>query len=149
MKTSDKGVSLIKEFEGFESKAYPDPKTGGKPFTIGHGTTKYPSGRPVSLGESCTKEQAMQYLRNDLSQFESAVTKAVTVPLNQNQFDALVSFTYNLGPGNLNKSTLLKKLNAGDYKAAADEFLKWVSPGSNVEAGLRRRRIAERTLFLA
>lgn len=149
MITSNKGVALIKEFEGFSAKAYPDPKTGGRPYTIGYGTTTYPSGKPVSPGESCTREQAEQYLRNDLKKFESAVSDTVHAPLTQGQFDALVSFVYNLGPSRLGSSTLLKKLEALDYAGAANEFLKWVSPGSNVEAGLRRRRTAERQLFLS
>lgn len=149
MQTSDKGIALIKEFEGFRSKAYPDPKTGGAPWTIGYGTTKYQAGRPVKSGDSVTTGQAELYLRNDVKQFESSVSSLVKVPLSQCQFDALVSFAYNLGATNLAKSTLLKKLNAGDYKGAADEFLKWVSPGSSVEAGLRRRRTAERSLFLS
>lgn len=149
MKTGDKGKALIKEFEGFEDKAYPDPKKGGAPYTIGWGTTRYPSGMPVKPGDTATKEKAEQYLANDLVKFEAAVTSAVKVPLTQNQFDALVSFTYNLGAGNLNSSTLLKMLNAGDYKGAADQFMRWVSPGSAVEAGLRRRRTAERALFLS
>ena len=160
MKTGNEGIALIKEFEGFSAKAYPDPKSGGKPYTTGYGTTQYPNGRPVTMGDVCTREQAEQYLRHDLKAFESAVSAAVTVPLKQGQFDAMVSIVYNVGSGSKAKSgiimlkdgkpsTLLRKLNAGDYKGAADEFLKWVSPGSNVEAGLRRRRTAERQLFLS
>lgn len=160
MQTSSEGINLIKSFEGLGLKAYPDPATGGKPYTIGHGTTIYPSGMPVKLGDTCTAQQAMDYLRNDLKKFEKMVDSAVTVPLSQGHYDAMVSIVYNVGPGSKTKSgiirlkdgspsTLLRKLNSSDYLGAADEFLKWVSPGSNVEAGLRRRRQAERQLFLS
>ena len=149
MQVSDAGIKLIKDFEGFSSKAYPDPKTGGVPWTIGYGTTKYPSGSPVKKGDSITPAQAELYLREDVKKFANSVDALVTAPLKQCQHDALVSFVYNLGATNFRNSTLLKKLNAKDYKGAAEEFLRWVSPGSSVEAGLRRRRTAERSLFLS
>ena len=149
MQVSDAGIELIKSFEGFRANAYPDPKSGGDPWTVGYGTTKFPSGRPVKKGDYVTPAQAEMYLREDVKKFASSVDALVTVPLKQCQYDALVSFVYNLGATNLRKSTLLKKLNAKDYKGAADEFLRWVSPGSSVEAGLRRRRTAERDLFLS
>ena len=149
MQVSDAGIELIKSFEGFRANAYPDPKSGGDPWTVGYGTTKFPSGRPVKKGDYVTPAQAEMYLREDVKKFASSVDALVTVPLKQCQYDALVSFVYNLGATNFRKSTLLKKLNAKDYKGAADEFLRWVSPGSSVEAGLRRRRTAERTMFLS
>lgn len=149
MQVSDAGIKLIKDFEGFSSKAYPDPKTGGVPWTIGYGTTKYTSGSPVKKGDSITPTQAELYLREDVKKFANSVDALVTAPLKQCQYDALVSFVYNLGATNFRNSTLLKKLNAKDYKGAADEFLRWVSPGSSVEDGLRRRRTAERSLFLS
>lgn len=149
MQVSDAGIELIKSFEGFRANAYPDPKSGGDPWTVGYGTTKFPSGRPVKKGDYVTPAQAEMYLREDVKKFASSVDALVTVPLKQCQYDALVSFVYNLGATNFRKSTLLKKLNAKDYKGAADEFLRWVSPGSSVEAGLRRRRTAERSLFLS
>lgn len=149
MQVSDSGINLIKSFEGFRAKAYPDPKTGGDPWTVGYGTTKFPSGRPVKQGDSVTPGQAELYLREDVKKFANSVDALVTVPLKQCQYDALVSFVYNLGATNFRTSTLLKKLNAKDYKGASDEFLRWVSPGSSVEAGLRRRRTAERNLFLS
>lgn len=160
MQISDKGIALIKNSEGFRGNAYPDPATGAKPYTIGYGTTVYPSGMPVKLGDRVTQEQADAYLRNDVKKFESAVSNAVKVKLTQGQFDAMVSIVYNVGPGSKNKSgiiqlkdgspsTLLRKLNSGDYSGAADEFMKWVSPGSSVEKGLRTRRAAERALFLS
>lgn len=149
MQVSDAGIELIKSFEGFRANAYPDPKSGGDPWTVGYGTTKFPSGRPVKKGDYVTPAQAEMYLREDVKKFASSVDALVTVPLKQCQYDALVSFVYNLGVTNFRNSTLLKKLNAKDYKGAADEFLRWVSPGSSVEAGLRRRRTAERSLFLS
>lgn len=160
MQMSDAGINLIKSFEGFRAKAYPDPKSGGDPWTVGYGTTKFTSGRPVKQGDSVTPGQAELYLREDVKKFAAFVDSAVTVPLSQSQYDAMVSIVYNVGPGSKNKdgiirlkdgrpSTLLRKLNAKDYKGAADEFLRWVSPGSSVEAGLRRRRTAERDLFLS
>ena len=149
MQVSDAGIELIKSFEGFRANAYPDPKSGGDPWTVGYGTTKFTSGRPVKKGDYVTPAQAEMYLREDVKKFANSVDALVTVPLKQCQYDALVSFVYNLGATNFRNSTLLKKLNAKDYKGAADEFLRWVSPGSSVEAGLRRRRTAERSLFLS
>lgn len=149
MQVSDAGIELIKSFEGFRANAYPDPKSGGDPWTVGYGTTKFPSGRPVKQGDKVTPGQAELYLREDVKKFANSVDALVTVPLKQCQYDALVSFVYNLGATNFRTSTLLKKLNAKDYKGAADELLRWVSPGSSVEAGLRRRRTAERDLFLS
>lgn len=149
MQVSDAGIDLIKSFEGFRANAYPDPKSGGDPWTVGYGSTKFPSGRPVKKGDYVTPAQAEMYLREDVKKFANSVDALVTVPLKQCQYDALVSFVYNLGATNFRSSTLLKKLNAKDYKGAADEFLRWVSPGSSVEAGLRRRRTAERNLFLS
>lgn len=149
MQTSDKGLALIKQSEGFRGNAYPDPATGGKPYTIGNGTTVYPSGMPVKLGDKVTEQQADTYLRNDVKKFEAAVSNAVKVKLTQGQFDALVSFTYNVGPANMASSTLIKKLNAGDVNGAADEFLRWNKAAGKVMAGLTTRRAAERALFLS
>ena len=149
MQVSDSGFNLIKSFEGFRANAYPDPKSGGDPWTVGYGSTKFPSGRPVKQGDKVTLGQAELYLREDVKKFENSVDALVTAPLKQCQYDALVSFVYNLGATNFRTSTLLKKLNAKDYKGAAEEFLRWVSPGSSVEDGLRRRRTAERSLFLS
>jgi len=149
MQTSDKGLALIKQSEGFRGNAYPDPATGGKPYTIGNGTTVYPSGMPVKLGDKVTEQQADAYLRNDVKKFEAAVSNVVKVKLTQGQFDALVSFTYNVGPANMASSTLIKKLNAGDVKGAANEFLRWNKAAGKVMAGLTTRRAAERALFLS
>ncbi|MDU4063032.1 MAG: lysozyme [Acinetobacter baumannii] len=131
MTTSDVGVDLIISFEGTRFKAYDD---GVGVWTIGTGTTVYPNGVKVKQGDTC--------------KFEKTVNESVTVPLTQNQFDALVSLTYNIGSGAFNNSTLLKKLNKGDYQGAADQFLVWNKAGGKVMKGLVRRREAERALFL-
>ncbi|MFK7073950.1 lysozyme, partial [Acinetobacter baumannii] len=117
-------------------------------WTIGTGTTVYPNGVKVKKGDTCTAEQAKTYFKHDLAKFEKTVNESVTVPLNQNQFDALVSLTYNIGSGAFNNSTLLKKLNKRDYQGAADQFLVWNKAGGKVMKGLVRRREAERALFL-
>ncbi|MDV2441526.1 lysozyme [Acinetobacter gerneri] len=145
MKTSNSGINLIKSFEGLRLKAYDD---GVGVWTIGFGTIKYPNGVRVKKGDTCTETQAEQYLRNELIAFENAINRLVKVPLTQNQFDALVSFTYNLGETNLANSTLLKKLNAKDYKGTAAEFPRWNKAGGKVLNGLVKRRKAEMELFL-
>lgn len=142
MKISQKGIDLVKSFEGLELKAYKD-SVGV--LTIGYGST----GSHVSAGMIITKEQAEQLLKKDLERFEKGVSELVRVSLNQNQFDALVSFSFNLGFGNLKSSTLLKKLNASDYIGASKEFERWNRAGGKVLNGLTRRRIAERDLFLS
>ncbi|AIS17521.1 hypothetical protein LT40_08970 [Pseudomonas rhizosphaerae] len=143
MKTSSKGIALIKSAEGLRLKAYPDPGTGGLPWTIGYGST---SG--VTRNMVITEAQAEQMLAEDLVRFERIVERAVRVPVTQGQFDALVSFTYNVGEGNFTKSTLLRKLNAGDTAGAAEQFSRWVHAGGKVLSGLVKRRAAERALFL-
>ena len=145
MKTSQSGISLIKGFEGKRLNAYYD---GVGVWTIGFGTIKYPNDVRVKQGDTCTELLAESYLKNDLVKFENAINRLVKVPLNQNQFDALSSFTYNLGETNLSSSTLLKKLNAKYYAGAADQFLRWNKAGGKVMNGLTRRREAERNLFL-
>lgn len=144
------GLSLIESFEGFFAKWYPDPAHGWKVPTVGYGHTDM-SGPPYfrdTKGKTFTKAEARAMLRRDLAKYEAAVRASVTVPLTDNQFSALVSFTYNLGPGNLRKSTLLRKLNAGNYAGAAGEFRRWNKAGGKVYRGLTRRRKAERDLFL-
>lgn len=152
MKISERSRAFIKSFENCRLEAYPDPGTGGEPWTIGWGHT----GPEVKPGLIWTQEQADQAFDKDLSQFEGDVTSLVKVTLNQNQFDALVSFAFNVGSDidaddiaeGLGDSTLLKKLNAGDYPGAADEFLKWKKSGGKVMPGLERRRAGERATFL-
>jgi len=142
MNISNKGVNLIKEFEGLELKAYKD-SVGV--LTIGYGST----GPHVTVGMTITESQAEVLLKKDLSRFEKGVDDLVTVPLNQNQFDALVSFSFNLGLGNLKSSTLLRKLNSLDYIGAANEIPRWDKAGGKILKGLTRRRLAEKELFLS
>lgn len=144
MKTGSNGISLIKQFEGCMLKAYPDPATGGAPWTIGYGHT----GNDVRPGMVWTQVQADSALISDLAQCERAVSRLVNVNLTQNQFDALVSFVFNVGSGNLQSSTLLRKLNSGDYRGAAEEFPRWNKAAGKVMVGLTKRRAAERELFL-
>ena len=145
MKTSSNGTALIKEFEGFMASAYLCPAVV---WTIGIGTTVYPNGTKVKKGDKCTQEQALEYLQHDLKSFEKTVNDSVKVPLSQNQFDALVSLSYNIGSGAFKNSTLLKKLNAKDYAGASDQFLVWNKGGGKVLKGLVKRRASERALFL-
>lgn len=149
MEVGKKGLDLIKEFEGLELSAYPDPATGGAPWTIGYGWTQPVDGKPVVKGMTISLDKAEELLVKGVVPYANRVTVLVKVPVNQNQFDALVSFAYNLGTANLQNSTLLKKLNKKDYEGAADEFLKWNRAGGKVVKGLTRRREAERKLFLS
>ncbi len=149
MITSDAGVNLIKNFEGLRLDAYPDPGTGGDPWTIGYGHTK-----GVNQGDRITREQADMALRFDLSRFESSVHRLIEVPLTQNEFDAIVSFTFNIGAGALQASTFRKRINNLEDKALCfrEEFPKWVRGGVNGSkklAGLVKRRNAEVTLALS
>ncbi|HCU0591192.1 TPA: lysozyme [Enterobacter roggenkampii] len=146
MQTSDKGIALIKEFEGCKLTAYQD-SVGV--WTIGYGWTKPVDGKPIRAGMTINQETAERLLKTGLVSYESDVSRLVKVGLTQGQFDALVSFTYNLGARSLSTSTLLRKLNAGDYAGAADEFLRWNKAGGKVLNGLTRRREAERALFLS
>ena len=143
-KYSKDGLHLTEGFEGVRLTAYPDPATGGDPWTIGYGHT----GPEVHSGMTITQEQAENYLMQDVAKAAADVNSKVTVEITQNEFDALVDFAFNCGCGNLNNSTLLKKLNAGDYEGAAHEFEKWDMAAGHHMAGLLRRRQAEELLFL-
>ncbi|MFH4945096.1 lysozyme [Enterobacter hormaechei] len=146
MQTSEKGIALIKQFEGCELTAYQD-SVGI--WTIGYGWTQPVDGKPIRAGMTIKQETAERLLKTGLVSYESDVSRLVKVGLTQGQFDALVSFTYNLGARSLSTSTLLRKINAGDYAGAADEFLRWNKAGGKVLNGLTRRREAERALFLS
>ncbi|EMO6422347.1 lysozyme [Enterobacter hormaechei] len=146
MQTSDKGIALIKQFEGCKLTAYQD-SVGV--WTIGYGWTQPVDGKPIRAGMTIKQETAERLLKTGLVSYEGDVSRLVKVGLTQEQFDALVSFTYNLGARSLSTSTLLRKLNAGDYAGAADEFLRWNKAGGKVLNGLTRRREAERALFLS
>lgn len=139
-------IDLIKSFEGLFLKAYLDPV---KIPTIGYGTIKYPNGKAVTMADKpITEVQAIEYLTHEVNEKAAGVEKVAKVPLNDNEFGALVSFAYNVGSNALATSTLLKKLNAGDRAGAADEFLRWNKAKGQVLPGLTRRRTAERDLFL-
>lgn len=149
---SSNGIAVIKNFEGLRLNAYRD--IAGV-WTIGYGSTRYHDGKAIKPGDKLTTEmQADALFKVTLANFISSVSGLVKVVLTQNQFDALVSFTYNVGVGGFQKSTLLKKLNAGDYKGAADQFLVWnkiTDPETRqkvVFSTLKKRREQERALFL-
>jgi lysozyme len=139
-KISQAGIDLIKRWEGCRTNAYLCP---ANVWTIGYGHTK-----GVTKGMVISHLEADKLLIEDLKGFETAVRRLVTVPLNQNQFDALVSFTFNVGIGAFEKSTLLKLLNAGNYANAATQFAKWVHAGKQVLPGLVARREDEYQLFI-
>lgn len=141
MKTSQKGIDLITKFEGFRNRAYKCP---AGVWTIGYGHTK-----GVKAGQSVTLEGAQDLLRQDLKNFEDWVNKLVKVELTQGQFDALVSFCFNLGPGALDSSTLLKLVNQQKFALAADQFKRWNKAGGVELSGLTKRRLAERDLFVS
>ena len=145
MEISQAGVDLIKQFEGFRANSYQDIVGV---WTIGYGTTRI-DGSPVRSGMTCTVEQAEGYLSDDVNSFLNQITGSFNplIQLNSNQVDAIACFVYNVGVGAFRKSTLLKKLNAGDFDAAALEFLKWDKAGGKAVAGLTRRRNAEKVLF--
>ena len=148
MYISEHGLSMIEYFEGFRSNPYLCP--AGVP-TIGFGTTVYPNGTRVTMQDkSISENEARQMLREQVNKlYGDAVNRLVYVPLYQYQFDALSSFTYNLGEGNLKSSTLLKRVNENRHLEAADEFLKWVYANGEVMQGLVNRREAERKMYLS
>ncbi len=145
MKTSASGIELIKHFEGCKLKAYLCP--AGK-WTIGIGTTLYPDGRPIQPTDICTDAQAYSYLISDLENFERKINRHFK-NLNQNQFDALVSWTYNLGFGNLLTSTLKTVIlnNPNDLEKIEKEWLKWCFIKKVKSEGLFRRRKSEFHLY--
>jgi len=146
MKTGERGLKLIKEFEGCKLKAYQCP---AGVWTIGIGSTHYGDGTPVTKNRTLPNEgAAIALLAATIGQYEKAVN-ATGVELTQNEFDALVCLCYNIGAGNFLKSTLVKMLKAGDDKAEiAQQFLRWDKAGGKSLAGLTRRRNAEAELFL-
>ena len=142
--TSSAGVDLIKDFEGYRSEAYQD-SVGV--WTIGYGTIKYPSGERVKKGDVVNEAEAEIYLRHHLEIFERALHLHVKAPINQNQFDALVCWTYNLGETNLRRSTMLKELNKQNYDEVPEQMKRWNRAGGKILRGLVRRREAEAELF--
>jgi len=147
-KIGQKGLALIKSFEGFESKPYKCPAGIS---TIGYGNTFYPGGKKVSMSDAPINEsQATDLLKDTLLTFEKYVDSFTRDDITQNQFDALVSFAFNLGPANLKSSTLLKKVNANPNDSTIrNEFMKWTKAGGRTLAGLVRRRRSEADLYFA
>jgi lysozyme len=169
VRTTPEAIAMIKSFESLELSAYPDPgsplglaltawkntpmrryqtypdwkKLDGRPWTIGWGRA-----HGVSPGQTITVPQAEWYFEEDVEDAEASVERLVKVPLSGNEFSALVSFVFDLGPNHLEASTLLRKLNAGDRARAAVEFLRWNHSGKDVLPGLTERREAEMKLFL-
>ena len=148
MKTSRAGIELIKKWEGCRLKAYPDPGTGGEPWTIGYGLTSAAGIIQVKPGMVITQQQADEYLVASLVKYEAAVQNALRRSPNQNQFDACVSLCFNIGPGAFAKSSIVRFSNAGDARGAADAFRLWNKAGGRVMQGLVNRREEERALFL-
>lgn len=146
MSISQRGVDFIKKYEGLRLSTY---LCSAKVPTIGYGHT----GPEVKMGQTITLERAEELLRKDLSRFEAAVRSSVLVDISQNQYDALVALAYNIGVVGLHKSSVIKKLNAGDAQGAADSFRLWnkatVNGKLTVLRGLEIRREAERLLFLS
>ena len=143
MNLSDKGLDLIKSFEGCVLHAYPDPASGGEPYTIGYGHTG-----GVKPGDTCTQERADDWLRADVRYAVAAVNHLVTVELEQHQFDPLVSLTYNIGQVAFGNSTLLKMLNAGQFNSVPEQIRRWdKGPNGQPLPGLTRRRHAEAAMF--
>ena len=139
MKISSNGIELIKVFEGLELEAY---KCAAGVWTIGYGHIK-----GVHEGMNITEDTANKMLMEELVEYENYIDQAVTVPLAQCQYDAMVSWVYNLGNGNLTSSTLLKVLNSGDYDGVPAQMMRWNKAGGKVLEGLTRRRQAEADLF--
>ena len=147
-------LAIIRAFEGCRLTSYPDPITRGAPYTCGWGAC----GPEIGPGVVWTQDRADARLAGDVAQREIAASNALTAPVTQGQFDALVSIIFNVGAGSADRdgiirlksgrpSTLLRLLNAGDFEGAADQFLAWVSPGSDVVRGLTRRRTVEQAVF--
>ena len=139
MKISQNGLELIKFYEGLELQAY---QCAAKVWTIGYGHTK-----GVKPGDTWSEDHANHMLEVELEEYENYVNTGVSAPINQDQFDAMVSWVYNLGNGNFSSSTMLKVLNAGDYDGVPEQIKRWNKAGGKVLQGLVRRREAEALLF--
>jgi len=139
MNISQEGLGLIKKFEGCELEAY---RCAANVLTIGYGSTK-----GVKEGDTITQEEADELLLHEMDEYEGYVKDSVTVDLNQNQFDALVSWVFNLGPSNLKASTMLKVLNSKEFEEVPSQIKRWNKAGGKVLQGLIRRREAEALLF--
>ncbi len=149
MKLNKDGIDLIKKYESFKADAYPDPGTGAEPITIGYGTTVYPNGIKVKMGDKITEDQALEFLTKHCENVSNDLLKLIPshIELTSNQFSALVSLIYNIGIGNFKKSTLNKHLQDGKLKLIPDEIKKWTKANGKTMQGLIRRRIEEIHLF--
>lgn len=148
MKLTQKAIDHIKSSEGLRLEAYPDPGSkDGLPVTIGYGTTRI-NGKAIKLGTKISREQAEAYLKADLEIFANRVAALIKVELTNNQFGALVSFAYNIGLDAFAKSTLLRLLNAGDYKSVPAQLRRWNKNDGKVMQGLINRREKEIELWL-
>lgn len=141
MHVSDRGLALIREFEGFRSSIYLD--AAGLP-TIGYGHLLKPG---EDFSDGISPDRALALLRTDVMIAERAVARFISIPLTQSEFDALVSFTFNLGSGVLQRSTLRRKLNRGEYDEVPEQLMRYVWAGGRKQKGLIRRRQAEAYLF--
>ena len=139
MNISQEGISLIKKFEGCELEAY---QCAAGVWTLGYGSTK-----DVKEGDTLTQKEADNLLLHEMQEYEGYIKELIKVPLKQNQFDALVSWVFNLGPANLKASTMLKFLNAGDYHLIPSQIKRWNKANGKVLEGLIRRREAEALMF--
>lgn len=142
MRISQRGLDAIKRHEGLRLHAYPDPATGGEPWTIGYGRA-----HGVTQGQQISADTAEQYLREDLQWVEDAIKETVTAPLTQGQYDAICSLIYNIGEGAWRGSTMLKRLNERQYMQAAAEFIRWNKANGKVIPGLTNRRVLEQKMF--
>lgn len=140
---SERGIKLIREFEGLSLEAYPDPATGGEPYTIGVGHTG-----DVKSGDTCAETEALEWLAEDCREAEACIEAFVEPELTQGQRDALIAFIFNIGCGNFKSSTMLQLINSGNLDAAAKQFNRWVNVAGKPMPGLARRRAAEIAMFL-
>ena len=144
---NERGIEMVKSFEGISTKPYLCPASV---WTVGYGATVGSDGRPIDPDmEPISEAEAEALLVRDLESSEGWVSRLIKTALTENQYSALTSFTFNVGAGALQRSTLRMKLNRSEYQGAADEFPKWRIAGGRILAGLVRRRVAERALFLA
>lgn len=148
MKTSPEGIEIIKEHEGLRLKAYPDPGTGGEPWTIGYGTTSSAGVGKITRGMTITKVQAESMLVRSLEAYEKGVLAALTRPPTQHQMDAMVGLAYNIGVPRFQKSSVVRFHNAGFHDKAAAAFLMWTKAAGKQLPGLVKRRNAEHDLYL-
>lgn len=149
MKINQAAVDLVKQFEGFRGEAYLDKLANPPVWTIGYGTTANAGvGIAPKAGTIITEAQAEEYLHRGLEKFAAQIAPFIAAPINENEFGAFVSLAYNIGPEAFARSTALRRFNAGDRAGAANAMLAWNKAGGKVYEGLKRRRAAERALFL-